>query len=449
MMKKAGTGTALRGCFALLFLLLFHGFAAADEPSMRDQLLQFQQQNQQLQKQLQQQQEMIDALTRKVSAIQDTNAQRDRELGDLKTHVKESGEAAPAPIQPFHLGKVDISGEGAVAFFSGQSASQYPHPAFRIDEARLFLDAPVWNDVYFYSELDLATPESTSLNLNVGELYLDFENVSQLWGSDRLLNVRAGQFYIPFGEEYLNRFAIDNPLIFRSVSDIWGTDPGLELYGKYGWMQYIVAVQNGGGASSQALQGDKSVAGRIGFDPNSWLHLSVSAMRTGNLSVSNGVSALWFAGGFFRSLGSPATTTTFHANLVEGDVQAHLPWAQLKGAGGYIDYGDDNTAASNHRDVYYYYLEGVHEFTRSFYTAARFGQIFANNGFPIVGGGPMGQYLFGPLTTSYWRLSLGLGYRFSPNLVIKGEYCFNQGQELGGAARIDENIFALEGAFKF
>ncbi len=446
MTGKPKVRTALPGWLALLFLMLLPVMARADDTVIRDQLLQLQQQNEQLQKQLQKQQELIDALTLKVSTIQDVDSKHDRELGDLKTEV--ANESAPAPAPPFHLGKVDISGEGGLAFFSGQSGSQYPHPAFRVDEARLFLEAPIWNDVYFFSELDLATPESTSLNLNVGELYLDFENVSQLWGRDRLLNIRVGQFYTPFGEEYLHRFAIDNPLISRSLSDIWGTDPGLELYGKYGWVQYILAVQNGGGATSQALQGDKSVTGRISVDPNPWLHLSVSGMRTGNLSVSNGVSALWFAGGFFRPLGPPPTST-FHANLVEGDVQARFPWLQLKTAGGYINYDDNDPAAGNHRDVYYYYVEGEHDFTRQFYGAARFSQIFAHNGFPIVGGGPMGEYLFGNLTTYYWRLSLGLGYRFSSNLMIKGEYSFNQGQEADGSARTHENVFALEAAFKF
>ena len=313
---------------------------------------------------------------------------------------------------------------------------------------RLFLEAPIWKEVYFYSELDLATPESTSLDLNVGELYLDWENASQLWGRDRQLNFRVGRFYIPFGEEYPYRFAIDNPLIFNSVSDLWGADDGVEAYGQVGRMQYTLALQNGGGSISQALQNDKAVTGRIGFDPNPWLHLSISGMRTGNLSVQNGVSAIWFANGFFRSLGS-SNTTTFHANLVEGDVQARLSWLKLQAAGGYINYGDNDPAANNHRDVFYYYVEGEHDFTHKFYGAARFSQILAHNGFPIVGNGPMGHYLFGPLTTEYWRLGLGLGYRFSPNLLVKGEYAFNQGRELNGDARIQENVFALEAAFKF
>ena len=450
MMGKSNTRRVPWGLAAVCFFILSRGVGAADEGVSREQFLQLQKQNEQLQQQLRQQGELIDSLSRKVSQIQEANSHHDVESGGLKTAPKDDGDASVASGLASRLGRVNITGEGGVAFFDGQSQAQTPHPEFRVGEARLFLEAPVWNDVYFYSEVDFVTPEDTTLSLNVSELYLDFENVSQLWGCDRMLNVRAGRFYIPFGEEYQSRFAIDNPLISHSLSDLWGADDGVELYGKLGPVQYVLAVQNGGGQTLQALQSDKAVVGRVGFDPANWLHLSVSGMRTGDLDVNNGVSAMWFGGGFFRSLGS-TNTTTFHANLVEADAQLRLPWLQFKGAGGYINYGDNDPNANNRRDVFYYYAEGNHDFTgKLWHAAARFSQIFAPNGFPIVGNGPMGEYLFSPnLTTEYWRLSLGLGYRLDSHLVVKGEYSFNQGRELDGVARTRENLFALEAAFKF
>jgi len=80
---------------------------------------------------------------------------------------------------------------------------------------------------------------------------------------------------------------------------------------------------------------------------------------------------------------------------------------------------------------------------------ARFSQILAHNGFNIVGNGDMNEYLYGGLTTQIWRLSLGLGYRFSPNLVFKGEYTFERGKEASGDVRNHEDLFAVEAAFKF
>ena len=444
MMKKSETKNTLWCSVAVFFILAGSGVAAENAPITPEQFLLLQRQNDQLQQQLRKQQEMIDSLTRKVSEIQDAAIKQNRELTGVKGET-----GTPSADKTFRLGKADLSGEGGVAFFRSEPQGQNPKPTFRIDEARLFVEAPLWQDVYFFTELDLATREDTALNLSVGELYLDFENVSQLWNRDGMLNLRAGRFYTPFGEEYLNRFAIDNPLISHSVSDIWGTDDGVELYGKLGRVQYVLAAQNGGAPTSRALQSDKAVIGRVGYDPAKWLHLSVSGMRTGNLSVNNHVSSLWFANGFFRSLGGPGTTT-FHANLVEADAQIRLSCVQLKAAGGYVDYGDNDPNANNHRNVYYYYVEGVHDFTPKFYTAARFSQVLAPHGFPLVGNGTMGAYLFSSdLTRDYWRLSLGLGYRFNSNLLLKGEYSFNQGSEPDGDKRTGENLFALEAAFKF
>jgi hypothetical protein len=433
---------------AVIFFLIAAAVRGEDLSATQEQLQLLKQQNDALQQQLQKQQELIDSLTRKVSEIQNANSNRDLAITDLKAEVKDQAEQTPAPSPIF--GKVHISGEGGIAFFDSQSKGPYSAGQFRIDEAKLFVESPVWGDVYFYSEIDLASREETSLNLNVGELYLDWVNVSDLWGQEKQVNFRAGHFYIPFGEEYQNRFAIDNPLISHSVSDLWGADDGVELYGRLDRFQYAVAVQSGGGMTSQDFTGDKSVAGRIGYDPANWLHLSASGMRTGSLSSSSDmISALWFANGWFRSIGGPGTTR-FHANLAELDADFRFPWLRLNTAGGYAQYDDNDPAADNYRNIYYYYVEGVHDFTRKFYAATRFSQVFAPGGYPIVAGGTMGADLFGPVRTEeYWRLSLGMGYRFSSRLVVKVEYTFNQGKVVGGAARTDENMFALEGAFRF
>jgi hypothetical protein len=371
-------------------------------------------------------------------------------VSHLQAAVKDETEPQSPTASALSFGRVKLSGEGGVAFFDSQRAGQYAAGQFRVDEARLFVDAPVWGDVYFYSEIDLVTREYPSLGLNVGELYLDWENISDLWGQERALNLRAGRFYIPFGEEYQKRFAIDNPLISHSVSDLWGSDDGVELYGRMNRWQYAVAVQSGGGMAYQDATGDKSVAARIGYDPAKWLHLSASAMRTGSLDVNGDMtSAMWFGNGWFRSIGGPGTTR-FHANLAEADIQLRFPWLRVNAAGGYAEYNDNDPAANNYRNLHYFYVEGVHDFTPRFYTAARFSQVIAPGGYPILGDGQPAQYFFGTdLTKEYWRLSVGLGYRFNSRLVVKGEYSLDQGVEADGTSRGHENLFALEAAFAF
>ena len=67
----------------------------------------------------------------------------------------------------------------------------------------------------------------------------------------------------------------------------------------------------------------------------------------------------------------------------------------------------------------------------------------------IVANGDMEQNLYGTLTTQIWRLSLGAGYQFSPNLVAKAEYSFERGKETTGQKRDHEDMVAVEAAFKF
>ena len=410
---------------------------------MVEKLQQLQEQNQALQEQLRQQQRQIEALSQKVEALQSAAAPTN--------HAAEENEpAAPGSASAWsNLGKVHLSGEGGVAFFDSGSHGQFPHGTFRVDEARLFVEAPVLDDVFFYGEVDLATREEPDVEARLGELYLDVENVSRLWGCERMLSLRAGRIYIPFGEEYQNRFAIDNPLISHSLSDLWGVDEGVELYGEAGKFNYVVAVQNGGVPDTQDFDGDKSVAGRVGYDPCHWLHLSLSGMRTGDLDVNGDrMSAMWFGNGFFRSLGSPGTTK-FHVNLVEGDVALRWSQGHLKAFGGGVFYDDNDPTTSQRRDVYYYSVEGVNDIVGKLYGAVRFSQILAGDGFPVVGNADFGEYMFRELTRGLWRLSLGLGYRWSPNLVLKAEYSFEEGRELDGEKREHQDLLAFEAAFRF
>lgn len=385
--------------------------------------------------------EMIEELNRKVSTLEATGK-------DAKVSAGDEANSATRPSAGFSLGKVHLGGEGAVGFFHSQPQGQYPNAEFRVDEAKLFVEAPVLSDVYFFGEINVFTREEGSMT--AGEVYLDFENLSRLWKKDNQLNLRAGRFDIPFGEEYLTRDAIDNPLISHSLMDLWGVDEGLELYGAFNKFSYVVAVQNGGHNSGRDFNSDKAVIARVGLDPARWLHLSVSAMRTGALDANqDGVSELWLGPALIYSLGS-SNTTDFHANLLEGDVHLKFPSTTLKAAGGVMQYDDNDPSANNRREVYYYYVEGKQKIYKDLYGAARWSQVFAKNGFPIAGIGDAGTYAFsGELTKDLWLLSLGLGYRFSDQLILKAEYSFQHGKELDGTARNREDLFAATAAFAF
>jgi hypothetical protein len=220
-MKKAFLRIAPIAC---VLASLFIGIVArAAEPNVAKELEELKRQNQQLQQQLQKQQSQIDQLTEKLSG----RGEPVPKVPDQEENQEPRGFLA----KNLNFGRVHLSGEGGLAFFHSGEKGPYPNSEFRVDEAKLFVEAPIFKDIYFFTELNITLREDPGVFVQVGELYLDFENLSRFWNHDRQLNLRVGRFDIPFGEEYLTRDAIDNPLISHSLSDMCGIDDGLEIYG--------------------------------------------------------------------------------------------------------------------------------------------------------------------------------------------------------------------------
>jgi len=352
--------------------------------------------------------------------------------------------------------RLHLSGEAGADFFDTEADGEFPNDEFRVDEAKLFLEAAIVNDIYVFLEVDVFLREEPEEKLALGELYLEFEDVSKLWNQERVLNLRIGRFDIPFGEEYLTRDLIDNPLITHSLIDNWGVDEGIEAYGSIKQFEYVFAIQNGSEPILNDFNADKAIAGRLLFRPRSRLHFSFSAMRTGDLDVEQDkFSEVWFGNGFVRVLGSPLSTTTFAADLFQAD--GHMEWqsGHVHLSGGKLHYDDDDTVDDNHRNVHYFQVEALQNLNRNkdtpWYSVARFSRLTSDRGFPMVGNGEVGRFLFDDnlLTEELWRLSLGVGYRIKRNLLVKMEYCFENGTQVNGQKRDAENLFGVAAAVRF
>ena len=398
---------------------------------------------------MQAQQQLIDKLSAQVAEMRGASERHEQELQAIKKG--EDGSARPMSASTKAESTVRISGEAGLAFFRTSESGRFPNSDFRVDDAKLFVEAQVWKDVYAFTEFNLFTREISDESLHLGELYVDFENVSGLWDGANLLSVRVGRFNIPFGEEYQNRGVIRNPLISHSLSDIWGVDEGIEFYGVAGKFQYVVAVQNGGHSLLHDFDSDKAVIGRIGYNPQSWLHLSASAMRTGDLAArEDALSEVWIGNGFFRPLGSLTTTLTFQAELYELDAVARWRTGHLGAAVGRVKFDDDDTSRSNARTMKYYFVEAVQELGDKLYAAARYSEMRVPMGYPLSGWGSYGRYFSsGLLTDRLERLSLGLGYRLGPPLVLKFEYGLENRRVASDAKRDHEDFISTEVGLKF
>lgn len=408
-------------------------FAAAPlhaEDAAFQQLLE---QNRQLVEQVKAQQKQIDDLRTRLDRVEDKSS-------TLRSTANR-GAAAPSERDR----QIRLSGEASIGFFRSGADGWAPNSDFRVDDARVFIEASVWRNLYFFGGIEITTREASDEYFHAGEVYLDAEN---LWTAGRIatLSLRAGRFNIPFGQEYQVRNAIDNPLVTHSLADIWGIDEGVQLYGTLGPVRYNLAVQNGGHKTLHDYDRDKAVIARLAYDATPHLTLSASAMRTGDLNVANdGMSEVWFANAFFRALGSAATTRTFTAQLAEFDAAYRWRTGHLKAAYGWASFDDDSTTADYSRDLTFYSVEARQQLGRPLFAAARYSAIDAPGGYPLAGLGAAGKYFynpFAPLTRDLHRLSLGLGYRFADPLVWKLEYTFESGNLVNRAPRSNEDMLS-------
>ncbi|MBS0664800.1 MAG: hypothetical protein JSR48_16150 [Verrucomicrobia bacterium] len=438
----AGLGLAVGG---------LQGQSGSADPTLQAIL----EQNRKLQEQVDAQQKTIEALTRRLDAIDRTAARQDRELQGLQDRGPATDR--PPPVESDREHEVRIGAEAALSYFSTGGQGQFPKSEFRVDDTKVTLEAPVWKDVYFFTELNLLTRESNAANFQFGELYVEFGGLGSALGSPDALTVRVGSVNIPFGEEYQVRNPLSNPLISHSLSDIWGPDEGVEAFGRVGRFSYALAVQNGGLSQLRDFNADKSLTGRIGFDPTSWLHLSASAMRTGEVatvspvtSTGDNLTAIWFANAFFRALGPASRTTSFWANLYEGDAIAKWKGGQLAVAYGEVKFDDSDPVADNARTLKYGYAEAVQSLTDELYGAARYSEINVAGGYPLAGWGNAGTFFYRPsLTDELRRLSVGFGYRFGPPLVLKLEYSWENGHMVNGVSRDHEDFFGAQVGVRF
>lgn len=421
--------------------------AAADLETLAAELRALREQNAALKAHVERQQVMIEELAR-----------RQAELRVVRTEAPPAVAAGPSPAAPVvktpaapvaavqKLGKLHLSGEGAVAYFGGQKNAFFNRDVLRLDEVKLFLEGALGGNAYLFSEIDVFNRDSNSGDLRTGELYLELEGVSRLWGRDGQLTLRLGRVDIPFGEEYAQRDAIDNPLISHSVADFWGVDEGIEAYGTLGKIQYVVAVQNGSNNAAFDFSSSKATTLRLGFDPAPGLHFSLSGIRTGRMAQTGDVRAeIWFGNDWIRRR-SGSVATNFWADAIGGDVRKSFRSGHIAASAGRIRYRDDDRTRRFNTSATYGSVETVAKASRDLHFAARFSFTDSDRGFNLPGDG---QEPSPRPTELLWRLSVGTGFQLTPQLILKGEYSINRGRWLGGARRDSENQLATEAAFKF
>lgn len=225
------------------------------------------------------------------------------------------GEGPRAPAFATWYRRLHLSGNADVAFLYGEQHSRAKDGRFVVDNARLFLDVDLGEDLRpggvpvadlasAYVEWDIAR-HAAFLN-RIGSLYVRLDGL----GSLPALNLKMGRMAIPFGEEYTRwtEGRPANPFLGFTAAAPYGWDEGIELFGSLGerLFSYTVAVMDGDEAFGKNTHAEPAVVAKLSVRPREWLCFSVSGIRTGAFGDASvpARSALILSAGFVTPFGS-------------------------------------------------------------------------------------------------------------------------------------------------
>lgn len=348
----------------------------------------------------------------------------------------------------FHL-----SGNADAFYLYGQKNSMADEGRFAVDNARFFFNVDLGGEVRIANRTALRSASlnfewdlvrEASLKNKVGSLNIRFDGI---FGIPQL-NVKAGRFPLPFGEEYL-RFheqRPSNPLISFSAAAPYNWDEGLLLFGSFhqNRFAYAIAITNGDDDFSGNSNETPQVTVKLTARPFAWLTASVSGTRTGGLGGGDpGESALEWGGTHAEPISNAGVQTFQHGVPIAADPTNRLDdlyaWeadlvfekrnvGRLWLAGGQA-FVESGTGSFYDRDFAYWIAEAIVELGMlaepldPFYLALRYsaiGTFDSDKGYHFEAmndGGNLGNN-----TKRVDQLSAGVGVRLHKSLIIKAEY---------------------------
>lgn len=238
---------------------------------------------------------------------------------------------------------VRLSGSASAGWFHGQRAHPLPQEAFRVWDARLFVDAEldeqvqvadatVVRNVGFTFEWDIVRVGARGVD--VGELYVDLQGL----GGSTWANLQVGRFQLPVGEAYLrySRGSPDDPLISDPVGAPWFWDEGARLYGgdAHNRVGYVASISNAETSLNTSASGEPQGTLRLWWRPCDRLYLSASGLLSGAVGAEGDPASagLWLGESWARAFGAGSGVASFVDGVEVADGPARLDRTWLVGA---------------------------------------------------------------------------------------------------------------------
>ncbi len=345
--------------------------------------------------------------------------------------------------------KLNISGRWAVGYLDSQKNGSFPNGSFQVPEAKVRLDfqPDKINTITMRMNLNNATFN------NFDFFYLDSKDfIPCLKNTPWTLESRLGRFKVDYGEETWANNPVESIMISTSVTNVNGNDEGLQLSGKIKLFQseksinWSAAIMNGNSTTGADNENSKAFSSKIAASPLDALYLSASYYNSGDLNT--GASEMSISG--INTV--PTNATNWNRKIWELDARydfkkgkkplyppvysdskaiIRLAYGQFRD-----DAEDGNNLGAQDRDGQYGFIEGLYNINVRLYGAYRYSLVDLDSG--------QHASLNGINANKQQRHSLGLGWRWSDKTILKGEYTWNEEDDItAGTGDKNDQISAI------
>ncbi len=394
----------------------------------------------------------VKELMQRIEQLEQNQAKGEEEVAKHKEELSKKFDSARVDLSNA-LSKLKLKGRAAAGFFDSGKAGSYPSGSFEMPDAKIqFSFQPDdYNTFVMRFNLNNATAQTPLLDY----FFLQSKDfIPALKKTPFSLSGRLGRFKLGFGEETLSDNPVEGFLPSNSAGKVGVTDEGLELAGKIkldkikianytlkplGWM---VSVSDGNSGVGSDTSASKALMSKLYYTPIDPLYLSASYYDSGKLK---GASEMSVAG--LTSV--PSGGNEWERRIWEVDARYDFgkgkkpldpPAYSDSKAVLRLSYGRFNDEANKSREGNFGFVDGIYNLNKKFYTAGRFS--FVN----IDGDGT--AILNSVTANEYNRYSLGLGYRWSANTIVKLSYDINKTKG-PGIDDADDNLLSAIVAAQF
>ena len=412
----------------------------ADEPSRDSEIAGLKAQLQQLMQRIE-----------KLEVEQTVSKEESKKAKEEVTKLKETSQAAQAGRVDLAntLSKLKIKGRAALGFFDSGKAGSYPAGSFEVPDAKLqfgFQPDDI-NTLVLRFNLNNATSQSPLLDY----FFLQSKDfIPALKDSPFSLSTRLGRFKLGFGEETWTDNLVEGIVPSNSAARATVVDEGLEFAGKVkldkiglkplGWSVSVSDGNTGVGSDSTA---SKAFMGKLYHNPIEPLYVSGSYYNSGELDSSSSemslagvTSAIQSGMAWRRSVWELDARYDFGKGkkplepIVFSDSKAIIR----------LSYGEFKDDGNRTRSGNFGFVDGIYNLTKKFYAAGRYSFIDMN--------GDVTATLNSVTANRYDRFSLGGGYHWSDNVILKLSYDWNKnsGPSVNDA---DDNLLSALVATQF